>query len=60
MPVRWKWILSAYYGPQAKPPARTGDVAVELTVSTDEERDHERATLEARPDIDRVETWRCG
>lgn len=60
MPDRWKWILTAYYGPNASPPARPGDVADEVTVKTDEDRDRERAVLEGRPDIDRVEVSRCG
>ncbi len=59
MSDRWKWIVTAYYWPQAEPPARAGDVAAELTVRSDEERDRERATLEARPDIGRVEASRC-
>lgn len=60
MPDRWKWIVTAYYGPSAAPPARPGDVADEVTVRTDEERDQQRAELEGRPEIGRVEVARCG
>jgi hypothetical protein len=35
-------------------------VADEVTVRTDEERDRQRAELEARPEIGRVEVARCG
>lgn len=54
----WKWIRRAYYGDQARPPAAPGQVAEEVTVCTDDDRDRERRRMEARPDVARVEAYR--
>ncbi len=53
----WLFAVRGYYGPDAKPPRREGDVAFETRHRSESSRDIEILAAKSRPDIGRVEDW---
>lgn len=51
---RYGWIVTGYYGPDAKPPKRRGELALSVWAGTEHVRDTEVSVFEGRDDIGTV------
>jgi hypothetical protein len=57
---RWRWRVTAWYGPKATPPRQPGRLAIQTVHATESSRDHEESILRRREDIGEVKVEEVG